>query len=81
MIYPALGELLKIVDSRYSLVVATAKRARELVDGEEPLVKTKTVKPVSIAVREIYNGKILLDTEANTPAESDFEAPGEDLYA
>ena len=31
----------KVVNSRYSIVMATAKRAREIIDGAEPLVDTK----------------------------------------
>jgi len=47
-----------ILDSRYSLVIAAAKRARALIDGEDPLAKTKSEKPVSIAVHEINDGNI-----------------------
>ncbi len=54
-----------IVHSRYTIVIATAKRARQLVDGDEPLVEVKSPdeKPLSVAVDEIYNGavKILKD--------------------
>ncbi len=61
MIYPSVDELMKKFDSRYSIVIATAKRARELEDKEnsaEPLVRTVSEKPVTIAVEEIYEGKI-----------------------
>ena len=48
-----------VVNSRYSIVLAAAKRARQLVDGSEPLVDNiKVDKPVSIAVNELYNSKI-----------------------
>ena len=48
-----------VVNSRYSIVLAAAKRARELTDGKPPLVtNVKVQKPVSIAVNEIYQGKI-----------------------
>ena len=44
-----------IVQSRYSIVLATAKRARQLIAGDEPLVKVKSVdKPLSIAIEELY---------------------------
>ena len=49
------GEKLK---SRYSIVIATAKRARQLVDGEKPLVSKISSKPLSNAVCELYEGKI-----------------------
>lgn len=48
-----------IVSSRYSIVMATAKRARQLVDGDAPLVDdAEGKKPLSIAVEEIYQGKV-----------------------
>ena len=56
-----------VVSSRYSLVLATSKRARQIIAGAEPLVKVKKgMKPLSIAVEEMYKGKvkILPDTES-----------------
>ena len=47
-----------VVNSRYSIVLATAKRAREIIAGEEPLVKSDSNKPLAIAVDELYKGKI-----------------------
>ena len=47
-----------VVNSRYSIVLATAKRARQLIDGREPLVQAKCNKPLSIAVEEVYNSKV-----------------------
>ena len=49
----------KIVNSRYSIVMATAKRARQIIGGHEPMVKVKPgEKPLSIAVDELNPGKI-----------------------
>ena len=48
----------KIVNSRYSIVLATAKRARQIIAGDEPLVTAKVDKPLSIAVEELNQGKI-----------------------
>lgn len=49
----------KVVNSRYSIVMATAKRARELIDGNEPLVETKgNEKPLSVAIDELNQGKL-----------------------
>lgn len=48
----------KVVNSRYSIVMATAKRARQIVDGDEPLVDDADAKPLSIAVEELNQGKI-----------------------
>ena len=54
----------KVVNSRYSIVMATAKRARQLIAGDEPLVKVKSVdKPLSIAIEELYESKIKIISE------------------
>ena len=54
----------KVVNSRYSIVLATAKRARQLIAGEEPLVSVKGVdKPLSVAIDEMNNGKITVVAE------------------
>ena len=48
-----------VVNSRYSIVMATAKRARQIIGGHEPMVKVKPgEKPLSIAVDELNQGKI-----------------------
>ena len=49
----------KVVNSRYSIVMATAKRAREIIDGTVPLVPVKDgEKPLSVAIDELNQGKI-----------------------
>lgn len=49
----------KIVNSRYSIVLATSKRARQLIDGDDAMVHTKPgEKPLSIAIEELNNAKI-----------------------
>jgi DNA-directed RNA polymerase subunit omega len=53
-----------VVNSRYTIVAATAKRARQIIDGAEPLVKySKIDKPLSIAVNELNDGVIRILTE------------------
>jgi len=47
-----------VVQSRYSIVMATSKRARQIIGGDEPLVPNKGKKPLSIAVEELYNSKV-----------------------
>ena len=60
MLYPPINELLDKVDSRYTLVVAAAKRARQLIDGADPKIDNPySKKPVSIATQEIYEGEVL----------------------
>lgn len=58
MVKPPLLDLEKQVDSKYTLVTLAAKRARELTDGEAPLVEVKTNKAVSIAMSEIAAEKV-----------------------
>lgn len=58
MIYPSLDMLMDKVDSKYTLVAVAAKRARELVDGDAPLVESKSNKPVTIALEEIAQGML-----------------------
>ena len=49
----------KVVNSRYSIVMATSKRARQIISGDESLVdNTEGKKPLSVAVDELYNSKI-----------------------
>ena len=48
-----------VVQSRYSIVLATSKRARQIIGGAEPLIaKSAGNKPLSIAVQELYEGKV-----------------------
>ena len=56
-----------VVQSRYSIVLATAKRARQIIAGQEPLVKAKGkgIKPLSIAVEEIMNGDVKIIADEN----------------
>ena len=58
MIYPSLDHLLKKVDSKYTLVVLTARRAREVVAGDRSMVASKSNKAVTIALEEIGADKI-----------------------
>lgn len=54
----------KIVNSRYSIVLATSKRARQLIDGDMPLVMAKDgEKPLSTAIEELNSGKIKIIAE------------------
>ena len=58
LIKPTLESLMTKVDSKYTLVTLAANRARQLTDGDEPLVDVDTTKVVSIAMEEIDQGKI-----------------------
>lgn len=48
----------KVVNSRYSIVMATSRRARQIVAGDEPYVESEGKKALSIAVDELNQGKI-----------------------
>lgn len=62
-----------VVQSRYSIVLATAKRARQLISGQEPLIraKGKEIKPLSVAVEELYNAKIKILNEDDAEEEQE----------
>ena len=49
-----------IVNSRYSIVLATSKRARQLIDGVEPLAKANCPTPLSIAIEELTESIFLV---------------------
>ena len=56
---PSINKLLEVVDSRDTLVVLAAKRARQLLSGDEPKVAAKSSKDVTIALEELSEGDIL----------------------
>ncbi len=58
MMYPGVSELKDKADCRYTLVIESAKRARQLVDGAEPLTESQESNPVSQAAKEILQDKI-----------------------
>lgn len=55
---PSFGEIDKITKSRYALVMLVSGRAREIIDGDEPLVDTSIYKPVSLAIEETMKGAV-----------------------
>ncbi len=79
MIHPSYVELMEkvnenvevgeepVVNSRYTIVAATAKRARQIIDGSDPLISYQSGdKPLSIAVNELNEGAIkILNEDTN----------------
>ena len=63
-----------VVNSRYSIVMATSKRARQLVSGAEPQVNPAGKKALSIAVEELANEKIHILPECEEEVEETIEA-------
>ena len=81
MIHPSYSELMNVINSdvepgeqppvqsRYSIVIATSKRARQIIGGAPTYVDGKGKKPLSIAVEELYKSRVKItgdgeDTEA-----------------
>lgn len=70
MLHPSYSDLMNVVNSevepgeepvvtsRYSIVMATAKRARQINSGDEPMVEARGKKALSVAVEELNEGKI-----------------------
>lgn len=58
MVKPSVTELLKLVDNRFQLVIATAKRARQIADGDKVMTKVNETSPVTLAANEIAEGKV-----------------------
>ena len=65
MVKPAVTDLLKKVDNRYSLVIMTSKRARQIAEGETPMTNVDEKSPVTLAVNEIYEGKVYKQENEN----------------
>ncbi len=76
--YPAINDLIDRAENKYELVLATAKRARELVDGSDPLVKVVVDNPVSIATQEIADDEVKIVRFEKTPDEEIAET--EELF-
>lgn len=53
MINPSVVDLLEKVHDRYSLVMLTSKRARQIIDGSMPQVNVDSKKPLTIAINEV----------------------------
>ena len=58
MLYPPVADLLKNVDSRYLLVNVVAQRARQIAAEAEAFQEELTDKPVTLAIREVAEGKL-----------------------
>ena len=94
MLHPSYAELIKVVNgdveegdtpvvnSRYSIVLATAKRARQLIDGAKSDCAAPGKKPLSTAVEEMALGKLKVlgeDEEAALAAVLASDIPSVDL--
>ncbi len=62
LLYPPISELAEKTGSRYQLVNVVAKRAREIANEAEQNGEHLDEKAVSLAVNEIYAGKVTMKT-------------------
>ena len=62
LLYPSVNALQQKTDSRYSLVILTAKRARDIVDGKRAITEEECERPVSQAAKEIAEDLITCKT-------------------
>lgn len=60
MVNPSVTDLLTKSKNRYELVIATAKRARQISNGDEPKTNVKEDSPVTLAANEIAEGKVTI---------------------
>ncbi|MDE5718153.1 MAG: DNA-directed RNA polymerase subunit omega [Lachnospiraceae bacterium] len=86
MLHPSYADLIKVVNSgveegedpvvssRYSIVMATSKRARQIIAGDEELVDGRGKKPLSVAVEELNQGRIQILTEEVSETEEAQES-------
>ena len=58
IVKPTVVELLEKAENRYSLVIATAKRARQIASGSKPMTSEDDVSPVTLAADEIEEDKV-----------------------
>lgn len=95
MIHPSYSELIDAINtnsedddntmmlnSRYSLVLATSKRARQIIAGAKPLVPdAEGKKPLSVAIDELYKGKVKILAEVPEEEEMVVDEIQEDAQA
>lgn len=85
MLHPSYTDLMKVVNSgveegetpvvnsRYSIVLATSKRARQIIAGEQPLVPGDGKKPLSMAIQELESGQVKIVSEEDENPEDAVE--------
>ena len=64
MLYPPVADMLKNVDSRYLLVNVVAHRARQIALEAETFQEELAEKPVTLAIREVAEGKLTASVKA-----------------
>ena len=91
MLHPSYTELMKlinqdseddtpVINSRYSIVMATAKRARQIVSGDTVQGSFDAAKPLSAAVKELEQGRIRIIADEQTDAQDEELSAMEGLF-
>lgn len=89
MLKPSYAELMDVlnknsegkdINSRYTIVIAAAKRARQLIDGDEPMIENyNSGKPLSTAVEELYENKIQIVPEGQGTVLDLYKKPEQEV--
>ena len=90
MLHPSYSDLIRIVNSenegetsvvnsRYSIVMATAKRARQIIAGEANVTSKEAAKPLSTAVKELSDGRITILPELNEEEQMEERLLADDI--
>lgn len=86
MLHPSYTDLMKVVNSgveegetpvvnsRYSIVLATSKRARQIIAGEHPLIPGDARKPLSMAIKELESGQVKIVSEEDAKEQEQSQA-------
>lgn len=89
MIHPSYQELIEVINagkdideaplvtSRYSVVLASSKRARQIIAGAETSVQASNNKPLSIAVEELYKSNVHILREEEQAEEEETDSTQE----
>lgn len=75
MLYPPVNELVKKAGTRYGLIIAAAKRAREIIDTDDEVISVDSSVAVTQAINEIYDGTL----EIRELSEDEYEDENQEV--
>ena len=78
IVKPSVTELLTKAKNRYELVIATARRARQIASGDEAMTNVKEESCVTLATNEIAEGKVKIIREDEEEHNVEEENQSED---
>lgn len=76
MLYPPVNELVNKAGTRYGLIIAAAKRAREIIDTDDEVISVDSSVAVTQAINEIYEGTIVV----RELSEDEYEDENKEVY-